>query len=172
MRYRGFVFLTLLLSFVPWANGQDHSQFAGTWKMDPARSESAHGVVPVESLTLAITLTDTRMTMETTRREGGKAEAFHEKLALKLDGSATTQDKSNPGTFVTAKAHWEGENLVVETSRIINDATVTTRYVHTLSTNGNEMTIDKTLTVQHGYEGVAEARNTGHGTDVFVRADK
>ena len=140
--------------------------------MDPARSESAHEVVPVESSTLAIVLTETGMTMETTRREVGQAEAFHEKLILKLDGSVTTQNKSNPGTSVTAKAHWEGENLVVETSRVINEATVTTRYVHTLSTNGNEMTIDKTLTVQHGYEDVAKATNTGHGTDVFVRTDK
>jgi hypothetical protein len=73
-------------------------------------------------------------------------------LNLRLDGSDTTA-ASDTGVTVTGKAHWDGAKLVVETAREINGATVTTRYVYTLSANGREMTIDKTLTVQHGYQG-------------------
>ena len=74
----------------------------------------------------------------------------------------------NGGVTVTAKAHWDGDQLVVETVRSIEGSTVTTLYVHALSANKREMTIDKTLSVQHGYQG-RSASNTGHGTDVFVR---
>ena len=89
-------------------------------------------------------------------------------MNLRLDGSDTTA-ASDTGVTVTGKAHWDGAKLVVETAREINGATVTTRYVYTLSANGREMTIDKTLTVQHGYQGLLSARNMGHGVDVFVR---
>jgi hypothetical protein len=172
MRYVGFVLLILLLRFAPWAAGQGHSEFAGTWRMDPARSESAHGETAVESATLVIELTDTGITMDTTRIDAGKPAAFHEKLNLRLDGSETTNNSSNAGASVRAKARWDGAKLVVETSREIKGSTVTTRYVHTLSANGQEMTIDMTLSVQHGYENVVEPRNSGHGTDVFVRVGR
>ena len=55
--------------------------------------------------------------------------------------------------------------------RNVQNSTVTTVYVHTLSPNGREMTVDKTLTVQHGYQGQS-ATNTGHGKDVYIRVSK
>lgn len=171
MRYAGFVLLVVLLGFAPWVAGQSHGDFSGTWTMDPARSESAHQEVPIISSTLVLRVTDTGLTMETTRSEGGKPAAFHETLNLRLDGSDTTA-ASNAGASVTGKAHWDGAKLVAETAREINGATVTTRYVYTLSADGREITIDKTLTVQHGYQGLLSARNTGHGIDVFVRVAK
>ena len=108
--------------------------------------------------------------METIRSEGGKPAAFHETLNFSLDGAETTST-GDGGITVTGKAHWEGAKLVVETVRNIQDSTVTTQYVHELSRSGREMTIDKTLTVQHGYQG-RSASNTGHGKDVFVRIAK
>ena len=168
MRYARFVLLVGLLGLAPWVAGQSHGDFSGTWTMDPARSESAHQDVPIGPSTLLIHMTATELTMETTRSEGGKPAAFHETLTLRLDGSDTTHASDTDAT-VTGKAHWDGAKLVVETSREINGATVTTLYVHTLSANGREMTIDKTLTVQHGYQGLLSARNMGHGVDVFVR---
>jgi hypothetical protein len=53
----------------------------------------------------------------------------------------------------------------------VQNSTVTTVYVHTLSPNGREMFVDKTLTVQHGYQGQS-ATNTGHGKDVYIRVSK
>ena len=164
--------MSLLAAFCGLAQltaGESAAKFSGTWKMDPARSESAHQDVPGGASRLVIQLTDTGLTMETTRAEEGKPVAFHEKLNLKLDGSETVS-QGDSETPVTAKVHWDGPKLVVETSRILQNSTVTTVYVHSISPNGREMTVDKTLTVQHGYQGVTAAPNSGHGKDVFVRA--
>ena len=164
----GFVSLIALLGISRGLSAQVNGDFSGTWKMDAARSESAHQDVPTGSSTVTIQPTGTGITMETIRSEGGKP--FHETLNLKVDGTETTS-VGDGGGIVTAKAHWDGAKLVVETGRNIHDSTVTTVYVYTFSANGREMTIDKTLTVQHGYQGVS-APTTGHGKDVFTRVAK
>jgi hypothetical protein len=166
----GCALLVALLGFARLVASEGHDRFSGTWRMDAARSESAHQGVPIESSVLVIRLTDGGLTMETIRKEGGTPASFHETLDLKLDGSETTST-GNSGVTVTGKAHWDGTKLVVETVRDIQNSTVTTLYIHALSANGREMTIDKTLTVQHGYQGQS-ASNTGHGKDVFVRVAK
>jgi len=154
-----------MLGVAPLSAADNRGSFAGAWKMDPARSESAHQDVPSGASTLVIRLTDTEISMETTRIE--EAKPFHETLTFRLDGSETTST-GDGGVKVSGKAHWDGPRLVVETVRNIQDSTVTTLYIHTLSPNGRDLTIDKTLTVQHGYQG-ASAPTTGHGKDVFVR---
>jgi Na+-transporting methylmalonyl-CoA/oxaloacetate decarboxylase gamma subunit len=163
---RGMGLVLLFLGFL--AAVPDRSAFVGEWKMDAARSESAHQDVPTGSSKVRIEHTETGLRMETTRTEDGKPAAFHEILNLKTDGSETVS-AGDSGVEVTAKAHWDGSKLVVETVRTVQDSTVTTVYVHTVAPGGREMTIDKTLSVQHGYQGVGTAPNTGHGKDVFVR---
>jgi len=168
MRRVEFVLLAGLTAVAAIAAADNRARFAGTWTMDPARSESAHQDLPTDSATLVIGFTDSELTMETTRSERGKA--FHENLHFRLDGSETTTT-GDSGVPVTGKARWDGPKLVVETVRNIQDSTVTTLYVHSLSPNGRDLLIDKTLTVQHGYQG-QNAPTTGHGKDVFVRAAK
>jgi hypothetical protein len=163
-----FLLLTTMLGVVPALAADNRGSFAGTWKMDPARSESAHQDVPSGESTIIIRLTDTELSIETTRSED--ARPFHETLSFRLDGAETTST-GDGDVKVTGKAHFDGSKLVVETTRNIQDSTVTTLYVHTLSPNGRDLTIDKTLTVQHGYQG-AHAPTTGRGKDVFVRVPK
>jgi hypothetical protein len=170
MRRAGFAVIVALSGFAACAAGERHGNFAGTWKMDAARSESAHQDVPIGPSILIVRLTDTGLSMETIRDEGGKPAAFHETLNFKLDGSETTS-LGDGGVTVTGKARWDGPKLVIETVRNIRDSTVTTLFVYTLSANGRDLTIDKTLTVQHGYQGL-NASTTGHGKDVFVRVAK
>ena len=170
MRPAGFVFLIALGGFVASGIAESQADFAGTWTMDPSRSESAHQDAAIGSSTMVIRLVDDDLTIETIRGEGGKPAAFHETLTFKLGGTETTSP-GDGGTLVTGKARWEGTKLVVETARSVQGATVTTLYVHTLGAHGSEMTIDKTLTIQHGYQG-AGARTTGHGKDIFVRVAK
>jgi len=160
----------LLVTLVPVAHGAALNDFVGTWTLDTMRSESAHQDVPVTAETLTINIAGAGVTVETTRSWGGKAPDSHETLNLKLDGSEVTSTGQG-GASVTAKAHLDGPRLIVETARTVNESTVTTMYVYTLAPQRNEMTVDMTLTVQHGYQG-ADARNTGHGKDVFVRARK
>ncbi len=144
--------------------------FSGTWNIDPAHSESSHQDVPVQSSSMTIRTAGDMLTVETSRLDVGAATPFHETLQFRLDGSETVST-GDGGATVTGKARWNGPKLVLETVRNINDSTVTTLYVHTLGANGRTMTVDKTLTVQHGYMG-RSAPTTGHGVDVFVRASK
>ena len=161
----------LLIAFAGFhvSFGQNHPDISGTWSMDIARSESAHHEVPIESSTIEIRVRGNELHMEVSRRDQG-APPFHEILQLKLDGSES-EYTGDSGVTVTGKAHWSGASLIVETIRNIQGSTVTTHYVHSLSRNGREMTIDKTLAVQHGYQGTnpAMAQSTGHGKDIYVR---
>ncbi len=143
-------------------------KFAGKWKMDPTRSESAHQDVPMGPSTVVIRVAPDAVTIETTRVDSGAPE-FHETLNFKPDGSETVSTGEG-GTAVKGKLKLDGPRLVVETVRDLQDSTVTTRYVHTLSASGRDLTIDKTLAVQHGYMG-RSAPTTGRGKDVFVRVD-
>ena len=153
-------------------SAQDRNQYAGTWKMDIPRSESAHQEIPIESSTVVIATTGEGLSIDTTRQDKGSP-LFHEVLNVKLDGSETTND-GNSGVSVRAKARWETGKLVVETARELQGSTITTHEVHSLSPDGREMTIEKTLTVQHGYQGASPsiAPTTGHGKDLFVRTAK
>ena len=159
-----------VLAFLPAAHSAGVNEFAGTWTLDTVRSESAHQDVPVTAETVTITATENGLRMESARSWGGKAPDSQETLNLRLDASETTS-QTGSGPAITAKAHLDGPRLVVETVRTVNESTVTTMYIYTLAASGREMTVDMTLTVQHGYQGAA-ARNTGHGKDVFVRAPR
>jgi hypothetical protein len=72
------------------------------------------------------------------------------------------------GAPIVCKAHWEGTDLVTETVRNLNESTVTTRWVLKMDALSKELTIKKTLTVQHGYQS-PDAKNVGTGADVFVK---
>jgi hypothetical protein len=149
------------------ADGQNAIDFSGTWKMDAARSESAHQAVPIGPVTLVITQTATELRIETRRGEPDKSAIRSEILTYKLDGSETTTAAAD-GATIKCRASWEGSKLITATTRNIQEATVTTLFVHTLDPKGNEMTVHKTLTVQHGYQ-FAGAKNSGTGTDVFIK---
>lgn len=164
-----FMKVVLPVFFLSSISAQNPDQFVGTWTMDIPRSESAHQTIPIESSTIVIGKTDGGIKIETTRQDQG-ARRFHEVLNVKLDGSETT-NAGDSGVSVRAHARWDGAKLVIETSRELQGSTITTREVHSISPNGSEMTVEKTLTVQHGYQGTGQAiaPTTGHGSDIFVR---
>jgi hypothetical protein len=151
------------------AAAQSTTDFSGTWKMDAARSESAHQAVPIGPVTLVIKQTTTELSIETRRSDIDKSEIRSETLTYKLDGSESSAAGTD-GTPIKSQAHWEGTKLVTGTTRNIDGSTVTTTYVHSLNPKGNELTVHKTLTVQHGYQ-FDGAKNSGTGTDVFIKAN-
>jgi len=155
-----------LVSLAP-AAAQTATDFSGTWKMDAARSESAHQAVPIGPVTLVIKQTATELSIETRRSDTDKSEIRSEILTYKLDGSESTVAGTD-GTPIKSQAHWEGTKLVTGTTRNIDGSTVTTTYVHSLDPKGAEVTIHKTLTVQHGYQ-FDGAKNSGTGVDVFIK---
>jgi len=165
---RRVLLLTLLL-LAPVCS-QQVADFSGVWRMDAARSESAHQAVPIGPVTLIIKVTGSELSVETRRGDKGKRGVSSATLNFTLDGSENLVP-SNSGAPIKTKAHLAGAKLVTETTRSIQGSTVTTVQTFSLAANGKEMIIDKTLTVQHGYQSTsADANNTGRGTDVFVRS--
>jgi hypothetical protein len=149
------LFATLVSPFYayPQAQGPD---FSGTWKMDPARSESAAQKDPIGPVTIVITQTRNELRIETMRTEGSSV------VTYTLDGS----EVQIPGG--KAKTHWDGARLITEIERYVQGQAVTTKETRTLTAGGNEMLVEMTLVVQHGYS--ASTTNYGSGKDVYVRA--
>jgi hypothetical protein len=147
------------------AVAQHRPDFSGTWDMDVSRSESAHQDVPIGPESIVIHQTAADISIETRRNNGSSSE----KLVFQLDGAERT-NITDGGQEIKVKAHWDALKLVTETERELNGSTVTTRQVFTLAPTGREVTVDKTLTVQHGYQSPGSPKTTGKGRDVFVRA--
>ena len=160
--------LALLLS-APVCS-QQGADFSGMWRMDAARSESAHQAVPIGPVTLVIQATGGELSIETRRGSKGKRGVSAETLHFQLNGSDSVVTDGS-GAPLKTRAHFDGPKLVTETTRSIQGSTITTVQTFRLDANGKEMVVDKTLTVQHGYQSPTDdANNTGRGTDVFIRS--
>ena len=151
----------LLLQAVAPTSGTRPS-FSGTWKLDPARSESAASSDSAEPLTIEITQTDRELTVDTTQgdRHNRVVHGFVASPAapFSIDGSA-------------GRAYWDGLALVTEGTRLVQGQTVATRETRRLNADQSEMTVDVVVIVQHGY-GVRGAKNYGVGRDVYTRVAK
>jgi hypothetical protein len=161
------VLLSVPLLFSLHATAQQSTDFSGVWEMDRSRSASALQATPIGPVTLVIDQQSTDLRIETRRKEPGKRALLREVLTFKIDGPETP-NVGNTGVEIKAKARWDGTRLVTETVRKVQGSTVTTTHVFSLDAAGKELTIDKTLTVQHGYQ-FPGANNTGTGRDIFVR---
>jgi hypothetical protein len=162
------VAVLIAAAVVPFAaHAQGSVDFSGIWRMDDSRSESAHQGAPIGPVTMIVKQSGNDLSIETRGRDSDSSTVHSEILNYKLDGTETTTEGSD-GTPIKSKAHWEGTKLVVETERNIQKSPVTTSYVYSLDPEGKEMTINKTLTVQHGYQAEG-AHNIGTGTDVFIK---
>jgi hypothetical protein len=158
-----FTFALALASSFSGLRGADTARpdFSGTWQMDPARSESANSSAASGPVTVVIKQSANEVSIET--RQGDQTET----LVYKLDGTESEKPAQDNGPFQW-KASWEDGKLATETHRNINRATVTIREVRSLDARSKEMTIDRTLMVQHGYT-MRGAKNYSSGKDVFVR---
>ncbi len=155
--------VTVLALLIPCfeATPATKTNFSGTWEMDTTRSESAHSGAP-GPVTLVIKQTPTEVSIET--RRSGQSET----LIYKLDGSETKKPAQDNGPFEW-RARWQGPKLVTEIHRNVNRATVTIEETFILDPKAKELTVDRTLTVQHGYS-MRGAKNYSSGKDVFIKA--
>jgi hypothetical protein len=162
---RSLVFATALLSpLITGLSGAPGAttDFSGAWEMDSTRSETAQSTPPVGPVTLVIKQTPTEISIET--RRGSQTET----LVYKLDGSESKKPVQDNGPFEW-RARWEGPKLVTQTHRSVNRTTVTIQETLAVDAKAKELTVDRTLTVQHGYT-MRGAKNYSSGRDVFVRA--
>ena len=139
-----------------------HPNFSGTWEMDATRSESAHSTAVSEPVTLVIKQDANELSIET--RRGGQSET----MVYKLDGSESQKPAEDNGPFQW-RARWDGPKLITETNRNVNRATVTISETLSLDRKAKELTVDRTLTVQHGYT-MRGTKNYSSGRDVFVKS--
>jgi hypothetical protein len=114
-----------------------------------------------EPVTLVIKQDANELSIET--RRGGQSET----LVYKLDGSESQKPAEDNGPFQW-RARWDGPKLVTETNRNVNRATVTISETLSLDRKAKELTVDRTLTVQHGYT-MRGTKNYSSGRDVFVK---
>jgi hypothetical protein len=138
------------------------TDFSGTWEMDSTRSESPHFGDSKGPVTVVIKQTESEVSVET-RRDGQS-----ETIVYKMDGSETEKPAPDNGPY-RWRAQWDGSKLTTETHRNINRTAVTILEVRSLADNGKEMTVNRTLTVQHGYSG-SGAKNYASAKDLFVKA--
>ena len=133
--------------------------FSGTWTMDRERSESAMQEQPIGTVTVSVKHTATNLIIEKTR--DGKLEVAKYTIEEKPD---------SPGVMGagTHRAYWDGPRLITEGSGNVQGQTVSVREARTLNANGTEMTIETTVTVQHGYT-LRGAKNYATGKDIYTR---
>jgi hypothetical protein len=155
-----FAMASLML---PWLGAADvKANFSGAWEMDAARSESPHFGNSSGSEKVVIKQTDSEISVET--RRNGQSET----IVYKMDGSETEKPRPDNGPYKW-HAKWDGDKLITETYRNVNGSSVTILETRTLGNRGQEMTVNRTLTVQHGYQGT-DAKNYASAKDIFVKA--
>ena len=136
--------------------------------MDASRSVSAHQDAPIGPVTMIIKQDGNDLSIEIRSRDPKSSTTQSEIFIYKLDGTETTTQAPD-GTPIKSKAHWEGTKVVAETTRQIQKFPIATSYVYCLDPNGKEMSITKSLSIQHGYE-TQDGKTTGTGTDVFIKS--
>jgi hypothetical protein len=155
--------VTVLILVTSLLGGPDSkTDFSGTWEMDMTRSESPYYGESKGPVTVVIKQTADELSVET-RRDG-----LNETIVYKMDGSETEKPATDNGPYKW-RARWDGPKLTTEVHRNINRATVTISELLSLADDGKEMMINRTLTVQHGYN-VRGAKNYASAKDVFVKA--
>ena len=148
-----------LLLAVTVALGQPKPDFTGTWRLDASRSNSAaHGSAP-RAVTVEIAQTPAEVRITTTSSEGSGTTSYT---------IAPSETPSLAATSTTPTARWVGAALQTDAIRNISGQSVTVRETRQLSADGNEMTVDSIVNVQHGYS-LAGAQTYGASKDVFVR---
>ncbi len=155
--------LTASIVLTVAASGQSGVDFSGTWKMDPARSESTRQGEPIAvPYTVVITQSGSDLRVETQR--GERTESIRYKVG------AAHAPASGADTRLQPEAYWDGDKLVTETQRQVQGYAVTVKEVRSLTRGGAEMIMETTVIVQHGYT-MSGVQNYGMARDVFTRVN-
>lgn len=136
---------------------------SGTWVMDPERSESAQATdeTQVRSATVVIRHTPANIHVDTVRN------GVREFARYPIAGTEQPKAVGTSGSIGTI-VEWDGQAMVTITPLEVNGMTVTMAERRFLSADGREMTVMRSLTVQHGYQG--NGRNfSPQSTDIYVR---
>jgi hypothetical protein len=143
------------------APGQAPVDFSGTWSMDPARSESTRQGEPIKPVTITIAQSAAEVRIDTTR--GEQKESIVYPLGRTAHAAATGANAT-----LQPEAYWDGDRLVTQTQRQVQGYAVTVKEVRSLAAGGQEMIMETTVIVQHGYT-MPGVKNYGTARDVFTK---
>lgn len=142
MRRAAFFTVVLALAVTALAFVQAKPDFSGTWTLDPAKSVMGGGPGgppgggagrgPAGSVTIKQTTTE--LTREMTGR-GGQTMT----VTYKLDGSESTNTMGQ--MTAKSKASWDGDKLVVKTTRETPNGSMETTETWSVDAGGKELTI-------------------------------
>jgi len=142
--------LSLVALAVVLVSAQGKVNFSGTWILDKSQSDVSQLIGPGEdperarnaSMTMVVEQQGTRLRV--TRVVQTPGEERKEIHTYKTDGGETTNTGFR-GETVVARAFWEGDKLVVVSTRtwrvLLKDVSAESRGVWSLSPNGKTLTI-------------------------------
>ena len=138
----------------------DYSSLAGSWQLDTAGNSS------ISAERRVITLSPEWFRMEIHRAGDDRPPV----LVYRFDG----RDAVNPfgSGKATSRLLREGGAIVTETIYEIRNSPITVRETLSVTPAGSELTVNTTVRVEHGYEGVLPAGekrspNVSNSTTVF-----
>ena len=147
-----------LLLLVVADAAQTRANFSGTWRMDESRSGSPGYVDFVGPVVWVIKQDVDSMAVDI--RTGEKSTT----LVYALYDARPIE----PLAEGSSRGHFEGGQLIVESLINIEGKTVTMRQVSSLTNDGREMIVERTVEVEHGYT-LRGGQNFSTVKDVFVK---
>ena len=151
-------FLALLLAAALQSAAPD---FTGTWVMVPDRSGSPQQSEPVTKMTFVITQTGDHIQIESTSGSDKPITATYPFVPV-------PKQPAEPLSANQSRAYWQNGKLVVERGGTISGQTVSAKQLLTLNPDRSELTVERTVIVQHGYT-LKGTPNYATVTDVFAR---
>ena len=119
--------------------------FSGEWKMDPNRSNFSPLPAP-DSLVRKISHNGSHLKIATT--QWGQQREITTELSYTTDGRPCKNTVS--GQEVTGSARWDGSQLVVESTRVVQGMQIGQREVWSLSEDGQTLTISNRVHTPQG----------------------
>ena len=139
---------------------QQRPDFSGTWSMDVSRSDSSthEGFVGPDTWVIRQSLRQLVVDI----KRGPKSMTLTYTIYDKPPGAAAAGVPSYAG-------YWIGDALVTETAQNIQGQTVTTKETRTLQSDGQQMHVERTVQVEHGYT-LRRGQNYSSAKDVFIKS--
>ena len=137
------------------------TNFTGSWKMVPERSGSSEQSQPITNMLFVIDQSADQVRLDMTSGSDKTISAVYP-----LGPPPRVSDE--PLGAGQQRAYWQGSRLVVERGGTISGQTVSSKQTLTLSPDGDEMTVERLVIVQHGYT-LKGTPNYATVRDVFAR---
>jgi len=160
--------LSLIVVGLALAEIQAKTNFSGTWLMDKSRSDLAalsgmgEDAEKARNATVTMVVTQQGTTLHVTRTLKTAGEETTQTQTYHTDGTATNNIGPRGGTIVS-KASWEGENLVIVSTRnmtiLWKDVSIQGKTTWSLSADGKILLIESHIHSPRGeqqFKGVFE----------------